>query len=607
MNRPSIQATPRRRAVILLLTVFLIVVFLALIAFAVDMGCIVLGRTQLQVAADSSALAAAASMNLPRSEMESIAKQFAAKNMVGARSVVIQSQDIEYGTWNTATRTFTPSSKLGNAIKVTARADNSTSGEIPLFFARIFSKNSASVQASAVATANPRDICFVIDLSGSMNYDTDPVNTDGLNQTFAQQGYPTIGADLMQQVYDDFGFGTFPGNSQKFGYPLVTTPSDLTNSSSSPLLDYKQPLTLKVGTKNYSYTVPVQYQIKTTLKNKKRTVNDSQSTISQKAYSWVMDVQIHGVSGFAPLPGIMPAAKPVPNSANGNNYNYWISYIADNSTDLGYRSYTHFMMFNGRDIKPGGNMYTPLSHYSPDCPRHNESTPGGLFDFPPREQPTHAARRSTIAALQVIKQRNESISDMNQRDWVSIVTFDKLENGSPILVLPLTGDYDAAMNACTTLQACSHHISTATETGLIAARDHIKPKQEGGQGRLATNKIVVLLTDGQPNLYVSSNSSISTYRNQNPSSNFYGGSSKYPHDAALMQSALIQGDRWFLYPVGIGLETDYGFMDRMARMGGTANSDGQSPRGSGNPAEYEQRLTDIFEKIITSPKLRLVQ
>jgi hypothetical protein len=48
-------------------------------------------------------------------------------------------------------------------------------------------------------------------------------------------------------------------------------------------------------------------------------------------------------------------------------------------------------------------------------------------------------------------------------------------------------------------------------------------------------------------------------------------------------------------------------MDRMARLGNTANSQGESARGSGNPAEYEQRLTDIFKKIITSPKLRLVQ
>ena len=60
-------------------------------------------------------------------------------------------------------------------------------------------------------------------------------------------------------------------------------------------------------------------------------------------------------------------------------------------------------------------------------------------------------------------------------------------------------------------------------------------------------------------------------------------------------------------PVGIGLGTDYGFMDRMARTGGTADDDGLSPRGSGNPADYEQRLTDIFEEIINNGRMRLVK
>ena len=60
------------------------------------------------------------------------------------------------------------------------------------------------------------------------------------------------------------------------------------------------------------------------------------------------------------------------------------------------------------------------------------------------------------------------------------------------------------------------------------------------------------------------------------------------------------------YPVGIGMGCDYAFMDRMARMGRTADSLGQSARGSGNPAEYEQRLRDIFLDIIGNPRVRLV-
>jgi hypothetical protein len=111
-----------------------------------------------------------------------------------------------------------------------------------------------------------------------------------------------------------------------------------------------------------------------------------------------------------------------------------------------------------------------------------------------------------------------------------------------------------------------------------------------------------------PNLYSSSSSTISTYRSNNPMDDWYPSSSSYnAFNAPLMQALTMQTNGWNVFPVGLGLGTDYTFMDKMARTGGTANDDGESPRGSGNPAEYEQRLADIFEEIITSPKTRLVQ
>ena len=61
-----------RRAVTLILAALMMVFMLAMIAFALDIGYIVLVRTQLQVSADSAAMAAAASMGLSRPDMEAI-------------------------------------------------------------------------------------------------------------------------------------------------------------------------------------------------------------------------------------------------------------------------------------------------------------------------------------------------------------------------------------------------------------------------------------------------------------------------------------------------------------------------------------------------------
>ena len=80
---------------------------------------------------------------------------------------------------------------------------------------------------------------------------------------------------------------------------------------------------------------------------------------------------------------------------------------------------------------------------------------------------------------------------------------------------------------------------------------------------------LVLLTDGVPNLYISADSNIDAFMGANPSSDFYGGG-YYWLDAPLMQAMMMEIAGTDLFPVGIGLGTDYDFMDRMARSGGTA-------------------------------------
>ena len=92
----------------MVLAAIILSVMVGMLAFAVDIGYLELSRTQLQAAADSSALAAAASVNLPRADMEAVAKRFADANVAAGRNVQLQSGDIEYGTWDAGTRTFTP-------------------------------------------------------------------------------------------------------------------------------------------------------------------------------------------------------------------------------------------------------------------------------------------------------------------------------------------------------------------------------------------------------------------------------------------------------------------------------------------------------------------
>lgn len=289
-----------------------------------------------------------------------------------------------------------------------------------------------------------------------------------------------------------------------------------------------------------------------------------------------------------------------------------------NSMDkIGYRTYTQFLLDFGNERSPDvqhweGNARpeigtkTQLSTRSPYCAYHSEVTAGGTFNFPPREQPMHACRRALISALNVVRDRNSGLAS-GTGDRVAIVTFDGLDaEHQPAIVQSLTGDYSTAMQACTRLQAVSDiGATTAIEAGLLLAKSHLKLPAEGGQGRSYAKKVVILLTDGVPNAWQTPNADIESFIGQNPSSEYYA-SGYYWLNSALMQATKFESTNVALYSVGIGLGTDYNFMDRMARMAGTAKS-GQSPRGSGNPAEYEQRLTDIFLEIVKNPGGKLVE
>ncbi len=367
MKRSPTRAKKRRRGVITVLAAVFFVVMMAMIAFAVDVGYLGLAKTQLQAAADAAALAGAATAPQSRADMEAAAKGIATSNTVGGRPVQLASNDIEYGTWNATTRSFTPSAAAGNAVRVTARTDANNGGQTAMFFGRLFGVAGVSQAASAVATMNPRDIAFVVDLSGSMNDDTEPNSTASINSRWAADGYPTIGSDLLNQVYSDFGWpGRYPNEaSQYIGETLGISKSSSFSTTFSKLTDTKGPLSKS--------SIPSEYRI---------AKKDSTSTKQYKAYAWIMEQQI---------PALIPGVLPTPTASDGTTFNYWKSYIDSDWNDLGQRSYMQLMMYQGRDGKVGG-IYTPLSLASHITPMHTESVAGGTFSFPPREQPTHASR-----------------------------------------------------------------------------------------------------------------------------------------------------------------------------------------------------------------------
>ncbi|MGB9079893.1 MAG: pilus assembly protein TadG-related protein [Desulfuromonadaceae bacterium] len=147
----------------------MIVVLVAFVSLAVDLGYIYVAKGQLQNAADAAALAGAT--QLPNSiKVKAEAVKFALANKAAGDDVVITDADIYIGNWNAA---LTPKFLAGrspiNAVRAVARRDVAGAaaagqGMVPLFFGRIFSLlpnggagwSEMGVVAEAIATHPPR-------------------------------------------------------------------------------------------------------------------------------------------------------------------------------------------------------------------------------------------------------------------------------------------------------------------------------------------------------------------------------------------------------------------------------------------------------------------
>ncbi|HYW79670.1 MAG TPA: vWA domain-containing protein, partial [Thermoguttaceae bacterium] len=217
-------------------------------------------------------------------------------------------------------------------------------------------------------------------------------------------------------------------------------------------------------------------------------------------------------------------------------------------------------------------------------------------------------------------------SDPSQRDRVSIITFDRLTSGGPRIAQSLTWDYDAAIGACTRFQAAGDNgASTAIETGILKAREYLRPRREGGQGRRSADKVVVLLTDGHPNLYSSTREEVDRFINaqqhniphdrrsdvSKTNETEFDRIDRYARTAPLMQVVGMRDDRWRCYVVGIGMGADHDYTDRLSSSGSIDRKEISreeiSLRELDHPTDDENRFVTLFEQILANPRVRLVQ
>jgi hypothetical protein len=158
----------------LVLVALLLIVLIVTVVFSVDVAYMQLTRTQLRSASDAAARAAAETLSRTQDVdlAREAAKTIASKNLVANEPLILQDQDVEFGraTQEGGGRIgFTLGSQPYNSVRVRGRrTQGSGSGAVSLFVGRLLGVTQFEAAHNATSMTLDRDICLVVDRSGSM-------------------------------------------------------------------------------------------------------------------------------------------------------------------------------------------------------------------------------------------------------------------------------------------------------------------------------------------------------------------------------------------------------------------------------------------------------
>jgi len=158
------------RGGVLVLVTLLLTVLVGVAALAIDIGYISTTKNELQNVADASALAATGELGRYYIDISTdgtyssaygdtirdVASEAGLNNMAGGMAISVS--QVQIGSWDGDTHTFTNATTYPNAVKVSARRAEGANGPISSFFAGVFNIDSFDVDTDAVAALTGQGI-----------------------------------------------------------------------------------------------------------------------------------------------------------------------------------------------------------------------------------------------------------------------------------------------------------------------------------------------------------------------------------------------------------------------------------------------------------------
>jgi Ca-activated chloride channel family protein len=247
MKKSNRQDRDRRGAMMVFIAICLPLLII-MAAIAINVAWMQLSRTELRTATDAAARAGAKELSLKQNEAAARAKAkvAAARNKVAGDGLVLADADIQIGKSKqvgTGRFNFTKSSDKPNAVRINgSRLNGSKSGGVDLFLSKVTGVKTFEPTHVATSSQLDRDICLVVDRSGSMMWtltsDNYPKNTKECDKPHATQSrwgalatsVEAFIVELESTVQDErLALASYSSNTTECGntYKISTIDSDL--------------------------------------------------------------------------------------------------------------------------------------------------------------------------------------------------------------------------------------------------------------------------------------------------------------------------------------------------------------------------------------------
>lgn len=572
-RRKTKRGRPARKGTIIVLSAVLLVVMMGLLALSIDTGYMYTMQSQLDRAVDSAALAGAGSLVEGIDAANDQVVEYLVRNPVGPRNGTMAEDemataisqflkdheddyDIRMGHWNLQTGQLDLTNELPSAIEVTMKYPN-----LPLFFGRVLGKKSFDVAARAVAMYQPRDIMVVLDLSASMNDDSELKSFDTIGREEVLENLSQIHEELGSPTYGELEF------EPQFATAIGVPPTD--DKLPQITVEYRGNEVYITSSKDVSNVV---LELSDGSFQRDESFSDGDTEVTMTASNTIRQVWVKSGTNaqlfensngygevfdftknetFIDALGLTSVQYPYSGS-----WSQYVDYVRTSSINAGA----------GYKFKFGhANL---INFWLEKKPAYSE-TPD-LWKV--SAQPVTAVKDAVDVFMDYMR-----TVDTNDRLGVS---FYNSSDGEGELGSQLTSDLDHVAQLASERQAGHYHRYTNIAAGLKVAREELNAR-----GRLGAFKMVVLMTDGQAN-----------WRD-----GYYDASAAR---ADVIQEAYSAADKKYpVVTISLGAGADMALMDEVAEI---TNSRHFNIPGGQTVEEYRTELFEAFREIADARPLKIV-